>query len=153
MNDLSQAAGAQLDLLANDRFNIRRYPNESDQAFRKRVRAMMADGTLVKLGPLTIFDRTELEVVRTMFRSRNGPIRDTIIAIIDAQSVRGGGPTWPAGSKEQVIFEVAKAFTDEGIVVEGKVLESGQRTPAWVDLAALDVWYAASVLILDDGEG
>ncbi len=157
---LDIACGVDLDRLADSLFNVRRYPGESDMAFRKRVIAQSTGAGVVKLGPITIYDRAELEVVYKMFQrsiptAPSGPraVRDTLLAIIDAQKTRGGGPTWPAGSEEQVLFEVAKACTDDGFVVEGVVLTNGQRTRAYVSSEKLDVWYAAMTLILDDGEG
>ena len=149
------AFGAQLDTLARDRFNMVRNYGESDAQFRKRMMRALGKASTVAVGPIRIYDRHELEKVYGMLVSAAGGvvlIRQTLEAIINMQNMRGGGASWPAGSMEQVIYDVAEGFKAEGILVDGVELPSGQRTRASVNLDSLKTWYAAMTLILDDGE-
>lgn len=156
---LDTATGAQLDRLANDHYGLNRTPNESDAQFRRRVlRAAGAMGHVVKVGPLRLHTPEEARKVYGILLRATGDAVKAIprpLRIREAleQLVRAApGQPWAMGTAEQIIYEIAEAFKAQGVLVDGVLLESGQRTSAWVNKEKLETWYAATVLFLDIDE-
>lgn len=154
---LTTATGVQLDQIANDSYGLKRTPKETDAQFRKRLlRAAGAYGMVVTIGPLRLHSPEDARAVYEILLRATGEaikafprplrVREALEHI-----VRGApGQSWAMGTSEAIICEVAGELTKQGILVEGVLLDSGHRTHAWVNKDALETWYVATGLILDD---
>jgi len=161
--------GVALDRLAHDDYGIQRRHAESDAHFRMRLKQTIGMGIgVVTLGPLKLFEqRDALRVYNLLLLACPGAVIRSVdqhdqryvprrpLHVRDAleQIIHGAqNQTWMAGTTEQVIHELAEKLKLEGVLVDGVQLSSGQYTKAWVNKDALEVWYVASCLVLDDDD-